>query len=173
MNNKLFLVDANVLINAHTLYYPLGRVPEFWDWVLYNAKNNFLKIPSEIIEEIQGGESDQHALWTHEKANKRCLTLNESFNVAHLTKIIEEGYAPDLNEIELETIGKDPFLISYAMADIKNRVVVTNEISKPSKRRQNRKVPDVCDHFNIKWCNVYDLLRELDFTTNWKSRVNP
>ena len=101
------------------------------------------------------------------------MTLNESFNVSHLTKIINEGYAPDLNEVELETIGKDPFLISYAMADVKNRIVVTNEVSKPSKKRQNRKVPDVCDHFNIQWCNVYELLRELDFTTNWKSRMHP
>ena len=27
----LYLLDANVLIDAHRDYYPLGRVPEFWD----------------------------------------------------------------------------------------------------------------------------------------------
>ncbi|MCY4508918.1 MAG: DUF4411 family protein [Acidobacteria bacterium] len=30
----LYLLDANVLIDAHRDYYPLGRVPEFWDWLI-------------------------------------------------------------------------------------------------------------------------------------------
>jgi len=170
--NKLFLVDANVLIHAHTLYYPLRRVPEFWEWVLFHANNGSIKIPLEILDEIQGGESDHHAIWAHERANKNCLLLKESFNSGYLSKVLNEGYAPDLNEVELETIGKDPFLISYAMTDSSNRIVVTNEVSKPSKQRQNRKVPDVCNHFGIQWCNVYELVRELDFSTDWQSRLS-
>ncbi len=27
----LYLVDANVLIRAHEDYYPLDRIPQFWD----------------------------------------------------------------------------------------------------------------------------------------------
>ncbi|WP_410001046.1 DUF4411 family protein [Rhizobium leguminosarum] len=27
----MHLLDANVLITAHNLYYPIQRVPEFWD----------------------------------------------------------------------------------------------------------------------------------------------
>ena len=168
---KLFLVDANVLIHAHTLYYPLGRVPEFWEWVLFYANNGKIKIPLEILDEIQCGDSDHHAIWAHDRANKKALLLNESFDAKNLTKVITEGYAPDLNEVELETIGKDPFLITYAMSDSYSRIVVTNEVSKPSKKRQNRKVPDVCNQLGVQWCNVYELVRELDFSTDWKKRL--
>jgi len=31
----LYLLDANVLIAANRDYYPLGRVPEFWDWLVF------------------------------------------------------------------------------------------------------------------------------------------
>lgn len=51
-----------------------------------------------------------------------------------------EGYAPDLSESEIEKIGKDPFLIAYALAS-SDRVVVTKEVPAPRKTRGNRKNP--------------------------------
>lgn len=119
LQNKLFLIDANVLIHAHSLYYPLLRVPEFWEWVLFHASNNSIKIPLEILDEIQGGDKDHHAVWAHERSNKKSLLLDEQLDANNLNKVINESYAPDLNDVELETIGKDPFLISYALADKK------------------------------------------------------
>lgn len=31
----LYLLDANVLIDANRDYYPISRVPEFWDWLVH------------------------------------------------------------------------------------------------------------------------------------------
>ena len=44
-----------------------------------------------------------------------------------------KAYAPDLDDSEVEQIGRDPFLISYGLVDTASRVVVSNEVSKPSK----------------------------------------
>lgn len=30
----LYLLDANVIIDANRDYYPLERVPEFWAWLV-------------------------------------------------------------------------------------------------------------------------------------------
>ena len=30
----LYLLDSNVLIDANRDYYPIERVPEFWDWLV-------------------------------------------------------------------------------------------------------------------------------------------
>jgi len=30
----LYLLDACVLIDANRDYYPIARVPEFWEWLL-------------------------------------------------------------------------------------------------------------------------------------------
>ncbi|MEX0496029.1 DUF4411 family protein [Raoultella terrigena] len=168
--NKLFLLDANILIHAHDYYYPQRRVPEFWEWILFHATNGRLKIPREIIDEIKGGESDTHAKWVHHKSNKPHIMLNEDFDVQILGRVVNDGYAEDLTDLEIDRIGKDPFLIAYAMKDIRNRIVVSNEISKPSKTRANRKVPDVCSKFGVQCCNVYQLLKDLDFSTDWKAR---
>ena len=32
-----------------------------------------------------------------------------------MTRATEEGYAADLNEAELVTVGKDPFLVAYGL----------------------------------------------------------
>ncbi|WP_408672942.1 DUF4411 family protein [Xenorhabdus koppenhoeferi] len=84
---------------------------------------------------------------------------------------MNEGYAPDLTDVDLDKLGKDPFLISYALADPSNRIVVSNEQPSPKKQRANRKIPDVCGYFDVRCCNVYTMIRELDFSTSWKSKV--
>lgn len=48
----LYLLDANVLIVANRDYYPHGRVPEFWDWLLDRAATGRTKVPVEMYEEI-------------------------------------------------------------------------------------------------------------------------
>ena len=85
--------------------------------------------------------------------------------------MLDGGYGPELDEIELEKVGKDPFLIAYGLRDPVNRIVVSNEIPKPSARRKNRKVPDVCADMGVRCCNVYELLRTLDFRTNWRDSI--
>ena len=46
----LDLLDANVLIDANRDYYPLGRVPEFWDWLIDLSTSQQVKIPMEMFE---------------------------------------------------------------------------------------------------------------------------
>ncbi|VVT53874.1 hypothetical protein UYSO10_4930 [Kosakonia radicincitans] len=169
--NKLYLLDANILIHAHDYYYPQKRVPEFWEWILFHAINGRIKMPLEIIDEIKGGDSDVHAKWVHNKTNRPHILLPEEFDAEILNQVVNEGYAKDLSDLEIEKIGKDPFLIAYAMKDKKNRIVVSNETPKPSKVRANRKVPDVCNTFGVNCCTVYQLLKDLDFSTDWNQRI--
>lgn len=170
-NGCLYLIDANIIIHAHSFYYPLNRVPEFWEWLLFHAKNNNIKLPIEIINEVKGGDKDEHAKWVHEKNNKSILLLDENLHIGNLNKVLSEGYADDLSDVELEKIGEDPFLISYGLSSPENRVIVSNETSSPSKLRANRKVPDVCKQMGVRCCNVYTMIRELDFRTNWKNSL--
>jgi len=34
----LYLLDANVLIDANRDYYPIARIPEFWEWLVYHGE---------------------------------------------------------------------------------------------------------------------------------------
>lgn len=162
----IYLLDANVLIDSNRDYYPLSRVPEFWEWLLYYGQQGQVKIPVEIYEEIKDGNDDL-AAWMKQEDAKNALLLNEDVGVATVADVIDQGYAPDLTDDEVEKIGRDPFLVAHALHQSEPRCVVTTEISKPSKQKANRKLPDVCRGFSVRTCNTFQFIRELDFSTNW------
>ena len=127
-----------------------------------------IKIPREIYQEIlpgNPGAGEKDLLYDWLKEYKATICLDEAVDRGLLQRIIEQ-YAPDLCDEELESLGRDPFLIAYALCDTKQRVVVTNEISKPKKQRANRHIPDVCQDLNIRHCNTWKLIKELDFRTS-------
>jgi len=169
----VYLLDANVLIDANRDYYPIGRVDEFWEWLVYQGEQGHAKIPQEIYEEIKEGKSekDELALWAKNEQTEHALKLGEEVKIDFVRKVTEEGYAQDLSDIEVEEIGRDPFLIAYALVNPSERFVVTTEVSKPKRKRANRHVPDVCDQLGIQHCNTYEFLKAMDFRTNWRSSL--
>ena len=129
-----------------------------------------MKIPEEIYEEILVGRKNDDSLldWMKDKVTEEALKLDEVVHVPTVQTVVAEGYAPDLTDSELDMIGRDPFLIAYGLVSKTDRCVVTVEVSSPSKKRQNRKVPDVCRHFGVECYNPFQANRALGFHTGWK-----
>ena len=164
----LYLLDANVLIDANRDYYPMTRVPEFWEWLAYVGESGHVKMPVEVYEEIKDGKDDL-ATWAKDGKVEAALLLREEVDVPLVSKVINEGYAPDLTDDDVEKIGRDPFLIAYALSVVGERCVVTTEVSKPKRKRANRHIPDVCVHIGVPWCDTFAMVRALNFSTTWKS----
>lgn len=159
----LYLLDANVLIRAHEDYYGIDQVPQFWDWLLKVATDGVVKMPFEIHDEI-AVSSGMLKDWITAAEVKQVLILDEEVNQDLVDQVLTQGYAPDLNDSEIEKVGRDPFLIAYALAQA-DRVVVTKEVSKPSKLRANRKVPDVCNDVGVKSMKDFDFFKVAGFST--------
>ena len=162
----LYLLDANTLITAKNDYYQMERVPEFWDWLLHHAEQGSVKVPPEIFNEIRKG-TDDLADWVKQAHVEPALLLPEEVDPGLLQQILDEGYASDLTDVELEKIGMDPFLIAYALPDPTNRMVISGETSAPKKRRANRKVPDVSKSLGVPCKNIFTLVTDLNFSTSW------
>src|SRR5262249_54514146 len=113
-------------------------------------------------------QKDMLYKWAVDPEVKKNLVLGEEVNQTHVAACTTNGYAPDLTDNELIQIGRDPFLIAYAMASPKDRWVVSNEVSAPSKTRQNPRIPDVCTSMGVQCCNVFGMTRALGFKTGWK-----
>jgi hypothetical protein len=132
-------------------------------------------LPSEILNEILAGKESSKATadrllqWINQPHIQNALLLDEKVNGDFVDQVLEQGYGPKVTDTELEVIGRDPFLIAYAMVDVANRCIVTTEVSAPSKQRQNRKLPDVSEQFGVLWLPPHVANRNLGFTTNWKS----
>ncbi|MDB4913553.1 MAG: DNA-binding protein [Gemmatimonadetes bacterium] len=163
----LYLLDANVLIDAGRDYYPLEMVPEFWDWLEYHGTIGAIKLPLEIYEEVCDG-NDPLAEWLRRPHVKGAVVLAEEVDAAIVARVVAEGYAPDLTDDEVIKIGRDPFLAAYSLVDPADRCIVTTEGSRPTRQRANRHLPDVCRGFSISVCNTFELTRRLAFKTSWR-----
>lgn len=168
----LYLLDASVLITAHAQYYPVDRIPEYWGWLMHVAAEGQVKIPIEIYEEIKDGPKEKDLLfdWLNEDGCKTAILLPDAIAPATVQHVIAKGYADDLNDDEVDQLGRDPFLIAHGLAAA-DRCVVTVESSQPSKKRQNRKVPDVCKSLGVKCCDPFAFAKALGFSTDWKTKL--
>lgn len=164
----LYLLDANVLIDADRDYYPQTRVPEFWSWLLHWAQVDNIKIPFEIYGEIVDG-TGRLTDWIRQPSVKNILLLDEEPKKALINRVISEGYAPDLTDTEYGKLGCDPFLMAYALRDPKRRRVVTTEGTRPKKQRANRLIPDVCQTLGLRCLHTFKLIQELNFSTSWQT----
>ena len=172
---SLYLLDANVLIDANRDYYPPKRVPEFWDWLLHKCRTGYVKIPQENYDEIvplgnvkkMNLKKNRVKLINWLKTNGSQIVLNESLKQLEVDNVVRNGYANNPTSAELDKMGADPYLISYAYRDRQGRTVVTTETTKPTATRANRKIPDVCDALGVRPINTYKFIEELNFKTKW------
>jgi len=168
----IYLLDANTLIDSKRDYFEFERVPEFWGWLRHQGAEGNVKIPIEIYEEFEearraDGQRDDLAEWAADAEIRGAMLLNEDVNPTLVSRVVAEGYCPDPSEQETEKMGRDPFLIAYALVDPASRTIVTTEVSKPTAERANRRIPDVGRELGIRCINNFQLLRELDFRTGW------
>ena len=159
----LYLLDANVLIDARRDYYPPDRVPQFWQWLVDMGTQGRMRITREIFDDIVIG-NDELVDWL--KQNRQSLVLDDYAPRELVAYVTEEGYASDLADDEIDKIGSDAFLIAHALVDTGSRCVVTTESSKPSRKRANRHVPDVCEDLAVECIDTFKLIRRLDFRTS-------
>lgn len=162
----LYLLDANALITAHNTWYGHKRVPEFWRWLIHHGQAGTVKMPAEIYAEVEGG-NDELAGWMHDAATKSALLLGEASDPAAVQAVLAL-YGDPLTEADLITIGQDPFLIAAALGH-QDRLVVTAEVSKPSRTGARRHVPDVCNDCGVHWMHPVGFIADLDFSTDWDS----
>jgi hypothetical protein len=170
---QLDLLDASTLITAHNSYYAIDQVPEFWEWLQYQGEAGRVKLPQEIMEEVKAGRKENDLLidWLSQPEVEAALLLEEAVDIDVMQAVVSNGYAPDLNDVELEAIGRDPFLIAYALAKPDQRCVVTVENKRPGAQRHKRKIPDVCITMGVQWCGPFDFTRRLGWNTRWKSNI--
>jgi hypothetical protein len=164
----LYLLDADTLIRADNLYYPPKAFPVFWPWLVHMGACHTIKIPQEQYEEITNGTGGL-VDWLKDDEVKGALIFAEEANPAIVGEVTLNGYG-ELDENGLEKVGKDPFLISHGYAEKAQRTIVTFEVSAPSKKGANRKIPDVCGDLGVLSCNLFGLIKALNFTTDWKPK---
>ncbi len=151
----VYLLDANVFIQAKNLHYGFDFCPAFWDWlVVNNAKQKVFSIEKVGDELLAGG--DELADWARERGAAFFIPPDELVlpAFAQVSRWVSaQQYEPAAVNIFLQVA--DYYLISHALAH--GGTVVTHEI--PSDSRKRVKIPNVCIGLGIRFMTPYEMLR--------------
>jgi hypothetical protein len=151
----VYLLDANVFMQAKNLHYGFDFCPAFWDWLItQNATGRVFSI-EKVGDEILAGDDDL-SLWTKERGAGFFLPPDDKA-VACFPVVSEwtssQNYQPAAVNTFLQVA--DYYLVSQAKA--LGAVVVTHET--PSDSIKRVKIPNACIGLNIKCLTPYEMLR--------------
>lgn len=150
----MYLLDANVFIDAKRRYYPFNVCPGFWEWLDVAHADGRVGSIRRVREELVGFGDD-----LSEWANQRSGFFIEPDDavVASLTQVAVwvagQNYLPAAQSQFLDSA--DYYLVSQAHGQ--RHTVVSHE--RPEPNRVNRiKIPDVCDAFGVSWLSPFAVL---------------
>lgn len=155
-----YLLDTNTFIEAKNRYYGMNICPGFWDWLLAkNASGDIYSITM-VRKELEKG-NDELKTWAQVNDQIFELESDEATQESY-SKIAE--YSMGLSDLKTGAQAEflavaDSWLIAKAKAT--SSVLVTHEQFN-LKARKKILMPNICEEFDVRWMNTFDLLNELE-----------
>jgi hypothetical protein len=159
-----YWLDADMLIAAHNLHYPLNtRLGEyFWKLIEDGFEDGRVKMARRVFKEVAEGRDrrDELATWLSIRPN---YCVDPSRDIQLFAKKIGAYLFGNHPRYEMRHIlqfskGADAWLIAHAAVD--QGAVVSNEQSDPDSTKP--KIPDVCSYFNVKCIHTLKLVKCLE-----------
>jgi hypothetical protein len=151
----VYLLDANVFIQAKNLHYGFDFCPAFWDWLIaQNAAGTVASIDRVGIE--LSGHADELSTWAAVRGPSFFLPPDGAV-VAALgtvsTWATSQSYEPAAINTFLQVA--DYWLICHGLAH--GQTLVSHEI--PSASTRKIKIPDACLGLGMTCITPYEMLR--------------
>jgi predicted nucleic acid-binding protein len=154
----VYLLDANVFIQAKNQYYGFDIVPAFWTWLI-NANGNGVLFSVEKVCEEMLEYDDELSEWAKERKQAGNFFLPADEPVLDALKVVAEwvqGQAFLEAAINEFLQVADYYLVAHALAH--GLTVVTQEVFEPNIIRKI-KIPNACNGLGVDWVNTYAMLR--------------
>jgi hypothetical protein len=154
----VYLLDANVFIEAKNRYYGFDFCPAFWDWLILKNNQQIVFGIEAVYQELTKS-TDVLSSWAKSNKNKLFLPPNTEMR-SMLTPLSEWAMNPtnqytDVARAEFLSVA-DYYLVCYALAN--NMTLITHEIFEPNIKKKI-KIPNVCVDFTINYMNPFEMLR--------------
>lgn len=152
----MYLVDANILIDAKNRYYAFDIAPGFWAWLEQaHCAGEVISIDA-VRDELLAGD-DELADWARARRDFFLPVDQRTVqNFAPLsTWAASRNYTPAALR-EFNSDQADFVLIAHAAGH--GDIVVTNEQPTPQARRRV-KIPDACVAMDVETMDIFTVLR--------------
>jgi hypothetical protein len=160
---NIFLLDANIFIEAYRRYYSFDIAPFFWLALKQNAEAGLLVSIDRIYQEINNySDDDELKRWVNNEFHNWFISTDNEDVFKAYREVIEWG----MNETQFTEAAKseiasvaDSWLIACAKAN--NYILVTHEEYDPNIKKRIP-IPNACRAFNIDYINTFEMLRRLN-----------
>jgi hypothetical protein len=156
-----YVVDSDVLIQAHRSYYAFDICSGFWNAII-NHQHIVASI-DKVFDEINAGSGqDELKRWVRNQVQTTFFLSTNDSDVTNQYGLIVNWVngRPYTLPAKAEFMAvADGWLIAFAKA--KNRILVTQETPQPQSLNKV-KIPDVCNGIGVRCIGTFDLLRALN-----------
>lgn len=157
---RKFLLDANVLINAHRSYYAFDLCPGFWKSVKEGFEAGRVFSTRRVRNELDHGK-DLLAVWVKDDLPSDFFLDDSLSPIAAVYRPMMEwvsahGFAPAAQAKFAE--DADGWLV--ATSKQAGFCLVTHETLQAGAKSRVP-IPNVCAEFGVSCCNTFEMLREL------------
>lgn len=164
---EIYIVDSNFFIQAHRSIYPLDIATGFWNKVKQLANAGLIFSIDKVKDELYD-KNDELEEWCKNNLPENffldsSIALAEYGAVSSWAISKNSHYLPAaLNEF-LDAAEADAFLVAFALADFDNRIIITQEVSRPEQKNKI-KIPEPCIALGVKYLNTIEMFRKLGET---------
>ncbi len=161
MGSPVYVLDANVFMEAARRYYAFDLAPGFWRSLQHYAAAGLVKSIDWVKQELDRG-SDDLADWANTEFKDAFASTNRQDVVEAYARIM--AWVADRDQYTTAAkhrfaSGADGWLVAFAIAC--RGVVVTQELPAPHARN-SVKIPEVCEEFGIEYVDTFTMLRALN-----------
>lgn len=166
MNERKYVLDANIFIEASRRYYSFDFGTKFWDFLVEKAKENTICSVDKVLKEIQKGNVNEPLRKWAENEFKDYFFSTENDGVLNIYKEIinvvyrNNNYTQNAKDEFFKEENADAWVIAYAKCN--NLIVVTHESINLNSRKKIL-IPNLCHELNIKYIDTFTMLKELNF----------
>lgn len=160
MGTPIFVLDANVFIQAKRQYYAFDLAPKFWEMLIKHATEGNICSIDRIKGELERGKDDL-ARWAKNHFSHAFASTDEADVSETYAEIMNwvNGQSQFLEAAKAEfASGADGWLIAYAK--VKGYVLVTHEVLAPDAKIKIH-IPNVCKEFDVPYVDTFEMLRKL------------
>lgn len=153
----MYLIDANVLIEAKNRYYAFDIAPGFWTWLDHAQDESLACSIDAVRQELRAGD-DELSQWAQE--HPKFFRPMDTETVAQFGDLTTWAQGRQYNQAALNAFtGNDADYLLVAHGRAHGHTVVTHETPKPNAKKRVI-IPDACLAMGVEYVNTFTMLRK-------------
>ena len=156
----MFLLDANVFIEAARTYYAPSLAPTFWSWLTQRHQGGTVASIEAVRDELVAGQ-DPLAAWARGLPTGFWLAPDQAAvtsmgNLSTWAMSPQRGYTQAARS---EFLAAADYLL-VAQAHSGGHELVTREQPRPESKKRVM-IPDACDAMGVPWRDPFEVYHQL------------